>query len=149
MKTLSSTYYYALTSAGALLIYLCFCWWFMAISPEACLWVDCVLFFAYSWYCARLCMDKGKSMTLSVVAIILGRITPIIPLLILEFRDTYASLIFIIASVICIILAAICYSEKRVSVYFLSIIIIILINTFAYSAWMDWVNGLMKTYTQT
>ena len=146
MKTLSSTYYYALTSAGALLIYLCFCWWFMAISPEACLWVDCVLFFAYSWYCARLCMDKGKSMALSVVAIILGRVTPIIPLLVLEFRDTYASMIYVVASVASIILATLCSYEKKVTVYVLSIIITILINTFVYSAWMDWVNGLINTY---
>lgn len=148
MKITSSPYYYALTSAGALLIYLCFCWWFMAISPEACLWVDCVLFFAYSWYCSRLCMDKGKNITLCVTAIIIGRIIPIIPLLVLEFGDTYASLIFVIASVASIILAAICCLEKKVSVYFLAIIIIILINTFAYSVWMEWVNGLMKACVQ-
>jgi len=59
--------------------------------------------------------------------------------LVLELRDTYASMIYVVASVASIILDTLCSYEKKVTVYVLPIIII-LINTFVYSAWMDWVN---------
>ena len=73
--------------------------------------------------------------TTVVTAIIIGRIILEIPIRIDDFEGSFYSLGITIATIVSILLAALCFKEKRSSVFILSTIILVFINTIGLYAW--------------
>lgn len=103
-------------------------------------WVNSICFF-----CFTLLLLKVKSHNATIndimkmtVSIILGY--SIIPIFIhvIDFRGTYYSLLIFPITIVSILLAAICWYEKRDSVYLLSIIIIVLLNSIVQAYFLDY-----------
>lgn len=103
-------------------------------------WVNSICFF-----CFTLLLLKVKSHNATIndimkmtVSIILGY--SIIPIFIhvIDFRGTYYSLLIFPITIVSILLAAICWYEKRYSVYLLSIIIIVLLNSIVQAYFLDY-----------
>lgn len=72
-----------------------------------------------------------------VVAVILGRLAPEIPFYVFDFGSIVASLIFTLSSLLGIALASICFKVKHAAVFLLSIMMLVLFNSFVVSAWFD------------
>lgn len=103
-------------------------------------WVNSICFF-----CFTLLLLKVKSHNATIndimkmtVSIILGY--SIIPIFIhvIDFRGTYYSLLIFPITIVSVLLAAICWYEKRDSVYLLSIIIIVLLNSIVQAYFLDY-----------
>lgn len=103
-------------------------------------WVNSICFF-----CFTLLLLKVKSHNATIndimkmtVSIILGY--SIIPIFIhvIDFRGTYYSLLIWPITIVSVLLAAICWYEKRDSVYLLSIIIIVLLNSIVQAYFLDY-----------
>lgn len=103
-------------------------------------WVNSICFF-----CFTLLLLKVKSHNATIndimkmtVSIILGY--SIIPIFIhvIDFRGTYYSLLIFPITIVSVLLAAICWYEKRYSVYLLSLIIIVLLNSIVQAYFLDY-----------
>lgn len=103
-------------------------------------WVNSICFF-----CFTLLLLKVKSHNATIndimkmtVSIILGY--SIIPIFIhvIDFRGTYYSLLIFPITIVSVLLAAICWYEKRYSVFLLSIIIIVLLNSIVQAYFLDY-----------
>lgn len=88
---------------------------------------------------ARLKNKLNISVNALVVAVMLGSVILEIPVRILDFDGTGASLLspFIVA--ISIILAAVCEHERRLSVYILTATTLLLLNTVVQDVWVSFV----------
>ena len=64
-----------------------------------------------------------------------------LPVMISDFTGTWTYMIVNIICLLSIILGAICFHEKRNSVYNLSIIIMLMLNTIALNQWEQMVIG--------
>ena len=73
--------------------------------------------------------------TIVILTIILGRIILEIPVRFMDFRGSLASLGITVVVLTSILLALLCFREKRISVFILSTIIIVLLNTFGLYTW--------------
>ena len=127
----------------SVLIYLLTCWT-TAYSVYAAGWSESIAYFLITY----LLMDKyvkPDSSGLSVVsAIILGRIIIMLPLRIMDFREMLPSMFVPLVTIVGIVLGVMCYREKRVVVFILSLIILILMNTVAHYAWYEMIMDMRK-----
>lgn len=137
----SRTVSFLIVSGLSLLLYLGVGWWPMAYSLCAASWCGSVIFFAFAWFAA---FKWGGQLSLPVIglAVMLGRILPVLPLLITDISSIAYSLIALITCLVSILLALMCYSEKRSSVYILSVALILLLNTVVLDSWVDWLDGM-------
>lgn len=126
-----------LTIVGlSVILFLCTCW-FLNLSIYAASCIEGVCFFLFSWLCADKLKTSGMSLITLALWIILGRILVEIPIRISDFAGSFASLIVTIISVASILLAILCYHERRTSVYVLSTIIFVLFNTVVLQSWLS------------
>lgn len=117
--------------------------WIHTFQALICGWAYSVCYFAFTWICLQVFSSKTENKYLFVIsAIILGRIILEIPIRISDFGDSFATLMFPIITIISILLAAVCYYEKRVSVYVLSAIILLLVNTFVHECFLEYCSNL-------
>ncbi len=102
--------------------------------------IFCTCYFSFTWVCvARLKNKLNISVNALVVAVMLSSVILEIPVCILDFDGTGASLLspFIVAT--SIILAAVCEHERRLSVYILTATTLLLLNTVAQDVWVNFV----------
>lgn len=117
--------------------------WVHQFQAFVCGWAHSLCFFVCTWICLQTFLPKNGNKYLPIVAgVIVGRIILEIPLRIIDFSGSYATLMFPIISIISILLAAVCYYEKRVSVYVLSAIILLLVNTFVHECFLEYYSDL-------
>lgn len=104
-------------------------------------WTQSVCYFALTYILLNKYLgDKPKYLPI-VLAIMAGRIILGLPFRILNFYDSLFSLFVPIIALISIILAATCHKEKRVTVFLMAIIILILLNTITHHAWVYYVRN--------
>ena len=121
-------------------LYLSICWVRIYSDILFASAIFCTCYFSFTWVCvARLKNKLNISVNALVVAVMLGSVILEIPVRILDFDGTGASLLspFIVA--ISIILAAVCEHERRLSVYILTAATLLLLNTVAQDVWVSFV----------
>lgn len=117
--------------------------WVHQFQAFVCGWAHSLCFFVCTWICLQTFLPKNGNKYLPiVVGVIVGRIILEIPIRIVAFSDSYATLMFPIIAIISVLLAAACYYEKRVSVYVLSAIILLLVNTFVHESFLKYYSDL-------
>lgn len=117
--------------------------WVHTFQALICGWAYSVCYFAFTWICLQVFLPKTENKYPIVIsAIIIGRIILEIPIRISDFGDSFATLMFPIITIISVLLAAVCYYEKRVSVYVLSAIILLLVNTFVHECFLEYCSNL-------
>lgn len=126
----------------SLLLYLSIVW-IHTFDTFVCGWTYSVCYFACTWICLQLFLSKYANKYWPIIlGMILGRIILEIPLRIYDWGGTFSTLMFPIITIISILLAAVCYYEKRVSVYVLSAIILLLVNTFVHECFLEYCSNL-------
>lgn len=118
--------------------------WGGSFSLSAAVWSQSICFFAFTCYVLwkiEKSQTKRLPIPLAVFAIKLGRMLPMLPVMISDFTGTWTYMIVNIICLLSIILGAICFHEKRSSVYTLSIIIMLMLNTIALNQWEQMVIG--------
>ena len=109
-------------------------------------WANTVVFFVFT----ILCLNKGardrtqKEVTIFTTAICLGRIILEIPLRIIDYQGMLFSLLVPVCTIVAIALAAVCYYERRTSVYVLSTIILLLLNTVVQFAYLEYCDKIFN-----
>lgn len=124
----------------SLLCFLATCW-LGGISFYLEAAVQSVLFFFLAWMCLNIKWGKTISVYTLLAAIVLGRIIVELPIRIMDWNDSMVSLMIPIICISSTILGAVSYKEKRLSVYMLSAIIIVLLNTFVQMEWLSHFSG--------
>lgn len=110
--------------------------WTAAISSYSALWAESVSFFALSYFMLeRYAKDNTYGIPV-ILMIMIGRVILEIPIRIHAFYASLHSLYITIVVLLSIILSAVYYHEKRLSVLVLSIVIMILLNTVGYDGWV-------------
>lgn len=129
-------------SGASMLLFLAMSWVHF-FQAYVCGWAYSVCYFAFTWICLQMFLPKTwNKYSFVISAIVIGRIILEIPIRIVAFSDSYATLMFPIITIISILLAAVCYYEKRVSVYVLSAIILLLVNTFVHECFLEYYSDL-------
>ena len=103
-------------------------------------WVNSICYFCFTLFLLKI---KGDNVTKNriigiILAILLGRAIISIFVHTIDFSGTYYSLLIFPITIVSILLAAICWYEKRYSVYLLSLIIIVLLNSIVQAYFLDY-----------
>lgn len=111
--------------------------WFSGFSFYAGASVQSICFFGLTWFCADKLKDQPISPFAIALAIIIGRVIWELPIRIIDFYESIISLMLPVFSIVSIVLGLICYREKRAATYFLSGVVLILLNTYVHQAWLE------------
>lgn len=126
------------TVTGLSLLLFLSTFWIGGYSLYAEAWAHSICFFALTWLCLYKFLGQAKIQGgLIVGAVILGRILLEVPVRSFFFVDCLKTTMVPIITIVSILLACVCFYEKRMSVYALSVVIIILLNVFAHEAWIS------------
>lgn len=103
-------------------------------------WVNSICYFCLTLFLLK---TKGDNATKNkiigiITAILLGRAIISIFVHTIDFRGTYYSLLIFPITIASILLAALCWYEKRYSVYLLSIVIIVILNSIVQAYFLDY-----------
>lgn len=127
----------------SLLIDLCMRWT-LTFQPLVSGWAYSVVYFVYTWICFQVLLDKGVNKRYLVVsAIIIGRIITEMVEKISDLSGSILSLMVPIITIISVILATICFYERRIPMYILSTVILLLMNTFVHEAYLEHFRSLI------
>ena len=122
---------------ASLLVFL-LSWWTATYSLYAAGWAESMCYFTLTILLLKKYAQPDTYGIPYLIVIALGRSVFEVPIRITEFGATLFSLFVPIIVFVSIILASICYREKRASVLILSVVIIILLNTIAHEDWMNY-----------
>ena len=133
----------------SLVIFLCVCW----VRAQSCYlasYTFTLCYFAFTYTCLEKLkfQDIMKSVYMCI-AIILGFTLIESPLYIMDligltdFRSSMTSAMITLFTIISVLLALLCWIEKRLITTFLALVIIVLLNTCALP---QWVNFVMERY---
>lgn len=99
-------------------------------------WSESVLFYAITyWVLWKYLPMNLLSLEAITCSVILGRLFFVIPVRIYDWSGSFPTLIFDIESVLAIVLASLCFKNKRPEIFFLTICVMILFNIFLLDAW--------------
>jgi hypothetical protein len=124
---------------SSLLLLLISCWpaaW--AVYAEG--WAQTMCYSALTVYFLMKYAPTPKSSVPVIFAIILGRIT-LEFFRVFEFHETLFSLFVPFIAILSIVLAAVCFYEKRWSVVALSMAIMTIVNVIAHHEWLEYFHG--------
>ena len=125
---------------GALLVFLLTCW-NAAFSSVSASWAESVSFFLFT-YCMLEKYAKKDTYGIPVVLMImLGRIILEVPIRIDNYSGSVGSLFITIVVLIAIVLSMSYWHKKKLSILILSIVILMLLNTFGYDWWIEHIWG--------
>lgn len=128
----------------SLLIDLCMRWT-LTFQPLVSGWAYSVVYFAYTWICFQVLSDKGiNNRKFIVLAIILGRVVIEIIEKSSDLSGSILSLMVPIITIISVILATICYHERRIPMFVLSTVVLLLMNTFVHEAYLEHFRNLIR-----
>lgn len=131
----NKTTFFGLCTGAALVLFLCICW-LNAYGAHSALWSQTICFSGLTWYALSKASRRNLSLALTSLALIIGRLLPVLPIHITNVKGSFGYLIIDLISIASILLATICFHEKRSYTFRLSAIILILLNTSVYSEWV-------------
>lgn len=112
-------------------------WWPMAINEYLAGAINTICSFALTWFCLNKFKVNNNTAFLTICsALLLGRWLPQLPMHIFYYWNTlYYAILLVLASV-GILLGAVCYFEKKLHTFVLSLIIMIIMNTVIQYIWL-------------
>lgn len=130
--------HYFLTLLLSIVVYLCLMW----TRAFGSVWISCLCFtmgYALLTYLVmnRLKPETTKEVVGLAVAVAVGSFLLELPLRVVDFVGTYASLLVPIIVITGIGLTALCYVKKSMVVLTLSFIIVLLLNTVVMHEWLE------------
>jgi len=102
-------------------------------------WTQSVCYFVLTYILLDKYSEERKQYIPIVLAIIAGRFLIEIPIRIIDFYDSLFSFFVPIIAISSIILSAICYKEKRIAIYIMAVIIVVLLNTVVHYSWYHYI----------
>lgn len=118
--------------------------WTLAYSHYAASMAESCCFFLLTFHLLESYAKPNTYGIPYVLAIIVGRIILEMPLRVMEFKDTLPSLFIPMTVIVSILLAALYYKEKRLSVLILSVSILIILTTMCQYEWFEFFNNSPK-----
>lgn len=111
--------------------------WVNAFSFAGNAWCQTICYFAFTYYVLWKVQSRKLPLPLVVSAIIFGRILPTFLLMFDDMRAVAANSIVDLFVICAIVLATVCFHEKRSYAFALSVTISILLNTLAMNQWIQ------------
>lgn len=112
--------------------------WLAGLSYYAAAWGQSICFFAFAWYCAHRIDRNVLSPIALISAIVIGRVLIDVVIRSIHFEYTDMRSLFVpIVSCVAVVLGVVCQREKRVSVYALSIVLLLLLNSVIHEMWIS------------
>ncbi len=102
-------------------------------------WTQSVCFFSLTFILLEKYAKTDSGAYYIALFVVLGRIVLEIPIRIMDYFDSLFSILVPIIAIASIVLATICYKEKRTSVYILAAIIVVLLNTVTHHTWYNFI----------
>ena len=123
----------------SLVIFFCVCW----VRAQSCYlasYTFTLCYFAFTYACLEKLkfQDTLKNVYLCI-AVILGFTLIESPFYIMDFWGSATSAMIVLFTIISVLLALLCWIEKRLITTFLSLVIIVLLNTCALPQWVKFV----------
>lgn len=123
----------------SLIAYLCV-FWTSDTTPLNAVWCYSLMFFLMTYLlCNKYVVPGGLSETMVILAILLGRFLIDVPVRLANWGTSYGFILLLIESVMGIILGYLCWKEKSPVVFLLSLVIMILVNSFVPHVWIDFI----------
>lgn len=138
----SKTTFFGLCIGSALVLFLCICW-LNAYGGYTALWSQTICYSGLTWYALSKASSKNLSLGLTSLAIVIGRLLPVLLVYMTDVRGSFGYLIIDLICITSILLTTVCFHEKRPYAFILSAIILILLSTSVYSDYSEWIKGLM------
>lgn len=107
--------------------------------------VCCALFFWLTWAWLK----HAKPVWHIVAGIILGRIILELPIRILDFQATSASLLEPVCSIAAVLLAVVCYRRRTLRASVISVVVLLLLNTIGHYLWIAATDEYLFSCTAT
>lgn len=124
--------------ALSVLLLLIVCWT-AGISAYICAWVETICYAILTLLLLKRYSQKDLKKTCIITsAIIIGHIILQLPVRIYDFYGCLWSLLTMINTIISIILTTLCYHKRKIYLYVLSVVTMIILNTVAHDAWIDY-----------
>ena len=86
---------------------------------------------------ARYSQKENKKILVITSAIMLGLIILQLPIRIYDFSGSVISMMVLINTLLSIMFTALCYYKRKVYLYAISVVIIVLQNTLVHEAWLN------------
>lgn len=136
MKNLTKTKAFLLACIFSLLLFLIVCW-SAAFQDTTPYWVESIGYFLFTYICLMKFTEKVSDINSWMVAfaIILGRIILEVPLRIIDWHGTFGSFMITVGCVVAILLAVVCFKDKRIYSFILSYVILALFNSAIADLW--------------
>lgn len=131
------TKYLLICIVSMLVLFLTF--WTGKYSAYSYMWSQSICYFALTLLLLRK-YDIGGKVVPICFSIAIGRLLPDIPVRIMAFSESAESMAITFVALVGIALGALCYHEKRTSVFVLSIIIMVLLNTIGWREWLQFID---------
>ena len=129
----------------SVVLYFCICWVRATRSFYLTSYTFTLCYFALTYACLEKLKFQDKMNSIYVcIAIILGFTLIELPIRIIDFSGTIESLIITLFAAISVLLSLICWIEKRFVTAFLSLAIIVLLNTCALARWLEYIGCEIK-----
>lgn len=113
-------------------------WWPMSINEYLAGVINTLCSFALTWFCLDKFKANNRTIFYSICgALLLGRWLPQLPIHIFCYLNTIYYAYLLVLATVGILLGAICYYEKKLHIFVLSLIIMIIINTIIQYIWLN------------
>lgn len=128
---------FAKTAIISALLLLIVCW-SAGISFYLCAWVETICYAILTIFLLkRYSQNENKKFFVITSGIMFGFVLLQLPVRIFNYSSCDISMLVMINTLIAIICTALCYYKKKVYLYVVSAMIIVLLNTIIHEAWLD------------
>lgn len=143
MKNLTKTTAFCMTVALSLLLFAATCWSaiFQISAPY---WTESIGYFLLTYLCIQEFSKKVADLNPWMIglAAALGQLLIQVPMRIIDFRGCFGSLMVVVSCFIAIVLAVVCYKDRRPYSFILSYIILTMFNCIVPGMWDTYVLSL-------
>lgn len=133
--------FFGLCIGSAIVLFLCICWLSAYGAPNA-IWSQTFCYSGLTWYALSKASSRKMSLGFTSLALVIGRLLPVLLVYVTDFRGSLGNLIIDLSCIASILLTTVCFHEKRPYAFVLSAIIIILLNTFVFSEYEEWIRQM-------
>lgn len=128
---------FAKATIVSILLLLVVCW-SAGISFYLCAWIETISYAILTMFLlARYSQKENKKILVITSAIMLGLIILQLPIRIYDFSGSVISMMVLINTLLSIMFTALCYYKRKVYLYAISVVIIVLQNTLVHEAWLN------------
>ena len=143
MKKLTNAKAFWLTTLFSLLFFMITCW-SMVFQDTTPYWIQSIGYFMLTYICLDEFSKKLPDLNAWMIgfASLLGLMIIEAPVRIYDFPSTYGSLMIGVSCVVAILLAVICFKDKRSYSFILAFIILVLFNSVVADMWHNYMTEL-------